>query len=454
MSPSFTAAGSYLEHLKPIWSQNVSLSIESTQDHCQQIVTELSTILEKHGEWDIRATFGSCRRLNMLSKNLRVLKAHQDLLLRALDLIPVVAMKPAEHESLDSITVPPHLQGWWDERMTLDWSGYEELRRRLKAARQAAQERFKWSCRYTNSYQPFLEALHLTKECSAELSDHQVSKASLQTTDMIYHLTMDDWSTTQSTTGTMTPAEDWSDLGSETTEIIHHPDITRHSLQLCGYATASFLRLVEDFYTNNPGHMDLVDTEGSQRLHNAYSELVIQLLHSLEAPVPFQGRGPRSSPVRCAITKSNLYECLRETRRFVAWNNDIEQSFSHLPDSTPVSTADIEAMHTAYSRLVETLLVHLTAPVPFQDDRFTSTAVAAPVPASVPVSAPEVPIPVDPQVQNDNYVDKTLKAIIDSMESELTKEDIMKPVFYWSSLDETNGFKRADMMKLAWAHSN
>jgi hypothetical protein len=29
------------------------------------------------------------------------------------------------------------------------------------------------------------------------------------------------------------------------------------------------------------------------------------------------------------------------------------------------------------------------------------------------------------------------------MESELTKEDIMKLVFYWSTLDEANGFKRA-----------
>jgi len=125
----------------------------------------------------------------------------------------------------------------------------------------------------------------------------------------------------------MTPAEDWSDLGSETTEVLCTPAITRHSLQLCGYATASFLRLVEDFYINTPDH---VDAEGSQRLHKAYSELVTRLLHGLEAPVPFQDRDPGSSPVRCAITKSNLYECLRETRRFVAGNNNIEQSFSHL----------------------------------------------------------------------------------------------------------------------------
>jgi hypothetical protein len=143
-----------------------------------------------------------------------------------------------------------------------------------------------------------------------------------------------------------------------------------------------------------------------QRLSNSVAgsaqACVTQLLDGLEAPVPFQGHDSRSSPVRCAIAKSNLYECLRETRRFVARNNDIEQSFSHLPGSTPVSTADIEAMHIAYSRLVETLLVHLAAPVPFQKDRFTSTPVAAPVPALVTVPAPEVPRPVDSEVQSDS----------------------------------------------------
>jgi len=249
----------------------------------------------------------------------------------------------------------------------------------------------------------------------------------------------------------MTPAEDWSDLGSETTEVLCTPAITRHSLQLCGYATASFLRLVEDFYINTPDH---VDAEGSQRLHKAYSELVTRLLHGLEAPVPFQGHESRPSPVRRPITRTNLFDCLQGTKRFVAGNNNIEQSFSHLPGSTPVSTADIEAMHKAYSRLVETLLVHLAAPVQFQDDRFTSTPVAAPVPALVPVPALEVPRPTDPEVQGDSYIDKTLKAIVDSMESELTKEDIMKLVFHWSILDEADGFKRADVMKLTWAHSN
>ncbi|KAH0384944.1 hypothetical protein KCU89_g17244, partial [Aureobasidium melanogenum] len=91
----------------------------------------------------------------------------------------------------------------------------------------------------------------------------------------------------------------------------------------------------------------------------------------------------------------------------------------------------------------------LLAPIPFQDDRPTPgpVPVASTAPASHP--APEVPKPVMPEGQKKQIpVDKALEAIIDSMEANPAEEDIMKLVFHWTTLNECNGFKRADVMKL------
>jgi hypothetical protein len=136
------------------------------------------------------------------------------------------------------------------------------------------------------------------------------------------------------------------------------------------------------------------------------------------------------------VTSLTLRQCIEETRRFLHRNNLIEESFGHLPGSTPVGTADIEAMHKAYSNLVDKLLFNLTAPIPFQDDR------------STPASAPEIPRPAKPEVQSNPNIDKNLEAIINSMEPTPSEKDIMKLVFHWTTLEESNGFKRAEVMQL------
>jgi hypothetical protein len=131
-------------------------------------------------------------------------------------------------------------------------------------------------------------------------------------------------------------------------------------------------------------------------------------------------------------------------------NNVIEESFGHLPGSTPVGTADIKVMHKAFNNLVEKLLSNLAAPMPFQDEQFTLSQASAPVPDPVPVQVsnpdPKVLRSVVPGVQSDSFIDKSLEAIINSMEPMPTDRDIAKLVFHWTTLEERYGFKRAEVM--------
>ncbi|KAG9673310.1 hypothetical protein KCU99_g8122, partial [Aureobasidium melanogenum] len=247
----------------------------------------------------------------------------------------------------------------------------------------------------------------------------------------------------------MTPTEDWSDMASDTTEIGRVPAITRHGLQLCGYATASFLRLLEDTYqdTLQWGPTTLVE-EKVQRLHKAYAELVVNLLHGLDAPVPFQDHPARSASVPIEITRSNMHSCIQNTKMFLGRINATERSFIDLPGATPVDITDIEAMHKAYKILVNGLCYCLVAPIPFQNGCPTSEPVPATNPAPASRPAPEIPKLIMPEEQEaEGHVDKAVQAIIDSMESEPTEEDISKLVFHWSILDECNFSKRADVMK-------
>jgi hypothetical protein len=90
-------------------------------------------------------------------------------------------------------------------------------------------------------------------------------------------------------------------------------------------------------------YVDWADSdEGCGRIHKAYSELVTQLSHSLDTPLPIQT--PGSSSVRFLIIRSGLSTCVQETRAFLDGMNNIERSFGHLPGSTPVDPADIEAI--------------------------------------------------------------------------------------------------------------
>lgn len=453
ISSSYTTAKILLQHPNAVWDDNVSRSIKLTQRRCQQTATELSAILDQYGEWDVLATVESCQHVNMLSKSLEVLLTHHDLLFGVLKLVPILAQRPAEHERPDSIIIPDYLPGSESNFTQSDWQEWRQIRARIRAAEAAAEVMNDWSVECMKSLDLIRDTIRLAKERSKELLAYQIAKEPFleQATQPLISEElpiMDDWSATQSTTGIMTPTEDWSDLGSDTTEIAHTPAITRHSLQLCGYATANFLRLANKVQSSLVGASDAasVSAEDLQCLHKAYDELVVLLLHALDAPVLSESHLSlffRSSQV---VSFFDLTHAIQETGSFMNANNDIEQSFGHLPGSTPLGTADIRFMHNAYRNLVRRLLFKLSAPIPFQDDRFAPTP--APAPAfSVPAPAREVLRPATLEVQSEICIDKTLEIIIDSMEPTPTDKDIMKLVFHWTTMEECNGFKSAEVMK-------
>ena len=150
--------------------------------------------------------------------------------------------------------------------------------------------------------------------------------------------------------------------------------------------------------------------------------------------------------------RSASHTCIsvyRRQKKILDRNNATERGFIDLPGATPVDIADIEAMHKAYDSLVQLLCCNLVAPIPFQNDSPTSDAVPVtnPAPASYPDL--EAPKPVVPGKQKEDVrVDKALEAIIESMETTPTEKDIMKLVFYWTTLNECNGFTRADVIGL------
>lgn len=447
MSQSYTKVEDLLQRPDRVRGQNVSLSIRFTQKCCQQIATEVAVILGKHGEWDVLADDGSYHRLNMLSKNLEVLKTHHDLLFKTLGLMPTLFTKPAEHESPASIVIPVFSEEWTLQFTAAQWAEYKTLRERQRIAYAAAHEMDRWSKEYASSLGIVQETLRSMKNSSKELLDYQISRKLFQGPGSLSLSSEElpdeaDEALTQSTMDITTPTEDWSNVGSDITERGRAPTITRHSLQLCGYATASFLRLAEESCQDMPPWGTLAE-ERVQRLHKAYADLVVHLLHVLDAPVPFQGHPVRSPFVQLQVTSNKLYSCIQDTERFLERNNAIELSFNQLPGSTPVDAADIEAMHEAYDVLVYELCDNLAAPIPFQGYCPTSG------PAPVMRPAPEVSKPfMFEEEKSDVYIDKPLQAIIDSMESKPTDQDIMKLIFHWTTLNECNGFERADVLKI------
>ncbi|THY97179.1 hypothetical protein D6C95_05011 [Aureobasidium pullulans] len=138
------------------------------------------------------------------------------------------------------------------------------------------------------------------------------------------------------------------------------------------------------------------------------------------------------------ITRHSLQLCQNETSIFVKLVDKVEQQFGDAPGSTPVSAETTQYLHEAYGDLVVKLLHGLAAPMPFQ-----SHQTAPPAPEIIEPSLPE---PQDIRA----YVSETLDAIIKSMESPITPTDkeVMKLVFYRTTLDECDGFKREDVMRM------
>lgn len=452
LKQSYHMLNGLLDRQKPIWSPAARVLIFSTQERCQEITTKLSVIVNNSTEWHILAPQGSLRSLNTLSASFAVQKSRLGLLIGILDLVRHISSKPAQHESPDSIVIPePRSSYAYCPPNDPDVRAATE---RLDAALYAARNVEDWSKYLEQSFASIREILQVKMSSSDTASGSPHDKESVATSEDSPN--MEDWSSTQSTTGIMTPTEDWSDIGSETTETGRAPAITRHSLQLCGYATASFLRLIEDIersvhmaYPFGPNLGDPVDAESIERLHKAYDELTVRLLHGLAAPIPAEDRLSKFHSAKNAVNRGNLRNCNKVAIGFLEENNIIEQSFGHLPGSTPVYTADIIALHRVYEDFVCDLLQNSAAPMPFQNERLTQASILTSAPTATPAPEPPASTPIGREVHwAGTCMNETLVAIIESMEDTPTDQDIMKLVFHWTILDDCNGFKRADVMKL------
>lgn len=429
LSEAYKTSSKHLKQ-KSVVSPNAIPVLEFAQNGCHRVAPELPTIIDKIGEWDILAPECSFDRLDLLSGHLKEYKAHLNLLNGILDLSEHLAQKPAPHESPDSIVVPP-----FRDYMN-PTPAYSAAFARRKAAREAQVMMNRSSAMCMASFRSIRELLQWKRARLEELATPKTSHGLLRKS--ILEATSedlpdaDDWSSTQSTMGIMTPTEDWSDIGSDTTEISRPPFITRYSLQRCAYATASFLRLVHGLRIY-PGP-DL--TTDVQRVYKSYNALRVHLLHTLDTSTSSQSAQPSKG------VKTNAFlDLYQAAERFLNRVNDVEQSFGQAPSSTPVSTDDFCFLHRELNCLAGCLEHNIGAPMAVPDER--------PVPVSDPVLTPDVREPFISESHSlHTRVDKLLNTIVDSMESTPTDKDIMKLVFHWTTLNECNGFQREDVMRV------
>ncbi|THV83613.1 hypothetical protein D6D29_03746 [Aureobasidium pullulans] len=432
LSEAYKTSSKHLKQKSGV-SPNAIPVLEFAQNGCHRVAAELPTIIDKIGEWDILAPECSFDRLDLLSGHLKEYKAHLNLLNGILDLSEHLPQKPAPHESPDSIVVPP-----FRDYMN-PTPAYSAAFARRKAAREAQVMMNRWSAMCMASFRSIRELLQWKRARLEELATPKTSHGLLRKS--VLEATSedlpdaDDWSSTQSSMGIMTPTEDWSDIGSDTTEISRPPFITRYSLQRCAYATASFARLVEGLRIY-PGP-DL--TTDVQRMYKSYDALLVHLLHTLDTSTSSQSAQVLEGVK--TVAHLDLYRCRQAAGGFLNSVNDVEQSFGQAPSSTPVSTDDFCFLHRELDLLARCLKQKIGAPKPVPDER--------PVPVRDSLLTLNVREPFILETHSLNtHVDRLLNTIVDSMESTPTDKDIMKFVFHWTTLNECNGFKREDVMRV------
>lgn len=449
LSEAYRTSSKYLKQ-KSVVSPNATPVLKFAQNGCHRVAAELPTIIDKIGEWDILAPECSFDRLDLLSGHLKEYKAHLNLLNGILDLSEHLSQKPAPHESPESVIVPPSPLPKYMTRVgpnsmltymrdPVVYNTYIAALKRQKAAREAQVMMDSWSAKCVASFASIREVLQWKRARLEELATPKTTHGLLRKS--ILEATSedlpdaDDWSSTQSTMGIMTPTEDWSDIGSDTTEIFRPPFITRYSLQRCAYATASFARLVEGLRIY-PGP-DL--TTDVQRVYKSYNALLVHLLHTLDTSTSSQSAQVLEGVK--TVAHLDLYRCRQAAGGFLNSVNDVEQSFGQAPSSTPVSTDDFCFLHRELNCLAGCLKQNIGAPMPVPDRR--------PVPVPDPVLNPDVREPFILETHSlHTHVDELLNTLVDSMESTPTDKDIMKLVFPWTTLDECDGFKHEDVMRM------
>ncbi|THZ78527.1 hypothetical protein D6C84_08189 [Aureobasidium pullulans] len=266
-----------------------------------------------------------------------------------------------------------------------------------------------------------------------------------------------------STTGVSTPAEDWSDIGSDMTKTDHTPEIAVKNLQFCEGLIETMnnkIKKLQIFACDS----DPVSAERREALHRLIDEFVFEVLHVLKAPVPFQdhddtdsehdSQSDSGSIPEHILTELDLEHCLDVIRDFESVVEEIQEQPDQGNCWVLVKPHNVKHLHAAYGRLVFILLDWVPAPFqkgcPFSDPgqaREPRAVEECPQrPAWAVKKYPDIEREEVVESSSSKSIDQGLQKIIELMSSDPTDKEVTKLVFLWTSLDEFNGLKREDVI--------
>ncbi|THW90021.1 hypothetical protein D6D18_06826 [Aureobasidium pullulans] len=421
MCTAFTVTAVVFQKQQSLWTRSAFTTIERAQDQCREAASFFEGLDVKNNPVSVLPSEPLYRELHTLSKVVHEQRISLCLLAGVFDLI-----KPMNREGLNARDLA------WNQKRSL-----AEVRERLKL-QQA-------------SYRELCKDLPKSDSCQDNTAGVQPEELS------------DDLSTTHSTTGVSTPAEDWSDIGSDMTKTDHTSAIAVKNLQFCEGLIETMNNKIKKLQTF-ACDSDPVSAERREVLHRLIDEFVFEVLHVLKAPVPFQdhddtdsehdSQSDSGSIPEHILTELDLEHCLDVIRDFESVVEEIQEQPDQGNCWVLVKPHNVKHLHAVYGRLVFILLDW--APAPFQKGCPFSDPDQARKPRAVE-ECPQRPawaVKKYPDIEREevvesassNSIDQGLQKIIELMSSDPTDKDVTKLVFFWTSLDEFNGLKREDVI--------
>ncbi|THY41805.1 hypothetical protein D6C98_09122 [Aureobasidium pullulans] len=421
MCTAFTVTAVVFQKQQSLWTRFAFKTIKRAQDQCREAASFFEGLDMKNNPVGVLPTEPLYRELHTLSKVVHEQRISLCLLAGVFDLI-----KPMNREGLNARDLA------WNQQRSL-----AEVCERLKL-QQA-------------SYRELCKDLPKSDSCQDNTAGVQPEELS------------DDLSTTHSTTGVSTPAEDWSDIGSDMTKTDHTSAIAVKNLQFCEGLIETMNNKIKKLQTF-ACDSDPVSAERREALHRLIDEFVFEVLHVLKAPVPFQdhddtdsehdSQSDSGSIPEHILTELDLEHCLDVIRDFESVVEEIQEQPDQGNCWVLVKPHNVKHLHAAYGRLVFILLDW--APAPFQKGCPFSDPGQAREPRAVE-ECPQRPawaVKKYPDIEREEVVESSssksiyqgLQKIIELMSSDPTDKEVTKLVFLWTSLDEFNGLKREDVI--------
>ncbi|THX65366.1 hypothetical protein D6C90_07843 [Aureobasidium pullulans] len=425
MCTAFTVTAVVFQKQQSLWTRSAFTTIERAQDQCRKAASFFEGLDLKNNPVSVLPSEPLYRELHTLSKCVHEQRISLRLLAGVFDLI----------KTMDNSQEGPNARdvAWYQKRSL----AVAEVRDLLKL-QQA-------------SYRELCKDLPKSDSCQDNTAGVQPEKLS------------DDLSTTHSTTGVSTPAEDWSDIGSDMTKTDHASEIAVDNLEFCEGLIETMKNKITKLQTF-ACDSDPVSAERREALHRLIDEFVFEVLHVLKAPVPFQNHDDTDSEhdsesdsesvPEHILTELDLEHCLDAITDFERVVEEIQEQPDQGNCWVLVKPHNIEYLHDSYCKLVFCLLVWAPAPFqkgcPFSDpDQARKPRAVEECPPRPAWAAKKYPGMEHKEVvesASSESIDQGLQKIIELMSSDPTYEDVTKLVFFWTSLDEFNGIKREDVM--------